>query len=82
MDLYVQTSSVVSKHASICSDQPAATRIGIDILKRGGNAADAAVATMAALTVLQPTSCGPGGDCHCTFYRKKDKKVMTVNGRY
>ncbi|GBO21481.1 hypothetical protein AVEN_61110-1 [Araneus ventricosus] len=82
MDLYVQSSSVVSKHASVCSDQPAATQIGIDILKRGGNAADAAVATMAAVSVIQPMACGIGGDCHCTFYRKKDKKVMTVNGRY
>ncbi|CAL1285335.1 unnamed protein product [Larinioides sclopetarius] len=80
MDLYVQNSSVVSKHASVCSDQPAATQIGIDILKRGGNAADAAVATMVAVSVIEPLACGIGGDCHCTFYRKKDKKVMTVNG--
>ncbi|GBM24523.1 hypothetical protein AVEN_52991-1, partial [Araneus ventricosus] len=50
------------------------------ILKRGGNAADAAVATMAAVSVIQPAMCGAGGDCHCIFYRKKDKKVMTVNG--
>ncbi|CAL1285325.1 unnamed protein product [Larinioides sclopetarius] len=80
MDLYAQTSSVVSKHASVSSDQPAATQIGIDILKRGGNAADAAVATMAAVSIIQPMMCGIGGDCHCIFYRKKDKKVMTLNG--
>ncbi|GBN71702.1 Glutathione hydrolase-like YwrD proenzyme [Araneus ventricosus] len=80
MDPYAQKSSVVSKRASVCSDQPAATQIGIDVLKRGGNAADAAVATMAAVSVIQPAMCGIGGDCHCTFYRKKDKKVMTVNG--
>ncbi|XP_055953552.1 glutathione hydrolase-like YwrD proenzyme [Argiope bruennichi] len=80
MDIFVQNSSIVSRNASVSSDQPAATQIGIDILKRGGNAADAAVATMAAVTVIEPLSCGIGGDCHCTFYRKKDKKVMSVNG--
>ncbi|CAL1285333.1 unnamed protein product [Larinioides sclopetarius] len=80
MDIYVQTSSVVSKNAAVSSDQPAATQIGIDILKRGGNAADAAVATMVAVSVLEPMSCRPGGDCHCIFYRKKDKKVMAING--
>ncbi|GFR16655.1 glutathione hydrolase proenzyme [Trichonephila clavata] len=80
MDLYVLNSSTVSKNASVCSDQPQATQIGIDILKKGGNAADAAVATMAAVSVLEPLACGIGGDCHCTFYRKKDKAVLSING--
>ncbi|CAL1285328.1 unnamed protein product [Larinioides sclopetarius] len=35
---------------------------------------------MAAVSVIQPMMCGIGGDCHCIFYRKKDKKVMTING--
>ncbi|GFV39245.1 uncharacterized protein TNCV_289221 [Trichonephila clavipes] len=81
MDLYLLNSSTVSKNASVCSDQPQATQIGIDILKKGGNAADAAVATMAAVSVLEPLACGIGGDCHCTFYRKKDKAVLSINGR-
>lgn len=52
-----------------------------DILKMGGNAADAAVATMAVVSLLQPNTCGIGGDCHSLFFKKADKKIYAVNGR-
>ncbi|GIY87771.1 glutathione hydrolase proenzyme 1 [Caerostris extrusa] len=55
-------------------------RIHIHILKMGGNAADAAIATMAAVSVIEPLACGIGGDCHCTFYSHKDKTVLSING--
>lgn len=52
-----------------------------DILKRGGNAADAAVAIAAALAVTEPCSTGPGGDAFCLFYNGKTGDIAGINGR-
>ncbi|KAI0217560.1 hypothetical protein L0F63_000377 [Massospora cicadina] len=53
---------------------------GLDILKRGGNAADAAVATAACLNITEPGSAGIGGDAFCLFYSARDKTVRALNG--
>lgn len=75
-------SPVISFHGAVASSQPLASEIGVQILKSGGNAADAAVGIAAALNVTEPCSTGIGGDCFCLFYEAKEKKVKGLNGRY
>ena len=55
-------STVVSQRGMVCSSQPLASVAGLDVLKKGGSAVDAAVAANAVLSVVEPMSCGPGGD--------------------
>ncbi|CAL1695321.1 unnamed protein product [Somion occarium] len=64
----------------VSSSQPLATEAGLEILRKGGNAADAAVATSAALNVTEPSCCGIGGDAFCLFYDAKAKTVKALNG--
>jgi gamma-glutamyltranspeptidase/glutathione hydrolase len=58
-----------------------ASQIGIDVLRRGGTAADAAVATAAALGVTEPYSAGIGGGGFFVYYDAKARKVSTIDGR-
>ncbi|XP_046350993.2 glutathione hydrolase-like YwrD proenzyme [Haliotis rufescens] len=73
-------SCVVSRQGSVASSQPLASQIGRDVLKSGGNAADAAVAMAAALNVTEPCSTGIGGDAFCLFYDARSKTVKGLNG--
>ncbi|KAG8947659.1 hypothetical protein FRC04_010593 [Tulasnella sp. 424] len=68
-----------TKGVVACS-QPLAAEAGLEILRKGGNAADAAVAVSAALNVTEPSCCGIGGDAFCLFYDAKSKKITALNG--
>ncbi len=73
-------SPVLGRGGSAASSQPLATAAGIEVLSRGGTAADAAVAVAAALNVTEPGSTGLGGDAFALYYRAEDRKVYALNG--
>ncbi len=73
-------SPVYGRGGMVASSQPLATAAGLKILAIGGNAADAAVATAAALNVTEPTSTGIGGDMFALYYEAKTSQVTALNG--
>jgi gamma-glutamyltranspeptidase/glutathione hydrolase len=72
-------SVVRSTHGMVASSQPLASQIGLEVLKRGGNAADAAVAMAAALNVTEPNMTGIGGDAFAMVYWSKSKTLEALN---
>jgi len=73
-------SPVYSRRGIVATSQPLATAAGLEILSRGGNAADAAVAAGAALNVTEPTSTGIGGDMFALYFDSRTKRVTALNG--
>jgi gamma-glutamyltranspeptidase/glutathione hydrolase len=73
-------SPVYGRNGIVATSQPLATAAGLEILAKGGNAADAAVAAAAALNVTEPTSTGIGGDMFALFYEAQTKAVTALNG--
>lgn len=72
--------SVVSApHGMVATSHPLAAQVGLDILKKGGNAIDAAIATNAALGLMEPMSCGIGGDLYAIVWDAKTKKLYGLN---
>lgn len=78
--LFSSRSPVMGRGGMVATSQPLAVAAGLEILARGGTAADAAVATAAALNVTEPTSTGIGGDCFALFYDGRTKQVSALNG--
>ncbi len=69
------------KQAAIASAHPLATQAGIEILKKGGNAFDAAAAVTASLAVVEPYSSGLGGGAFWLLHRASDNKQLMIDGR-
>lgn len=73
-------SPVYATSGMVASSQTQATEAGLEMLRKGGTAADAAVAMAAALAVLEPFSTGLGGDSFVLYYEASSKKVYALNG--
>jgi gamma-glutamyltranspeptidase / glutathione hydrolase len=70
----------LGRRGMIAAAHPDAALAGIDVLKAGGTAADAAVAVNAVLAVMQPNNCGLGGDLFCLYYEAATRSVHVLNG--
>lgn len=72
-------STVVARNGMVCTSQSLASVAGLDILKAGGSAVDAALAANAMLALVEPMSCGPGGDLFAIVWSRKDRKLFGLN---
>ncbi len=72
-------SVTIAPHGMVATSHPLAAQIGLEILKKGGNAIDAAIATNAAMGLMEPMSCGIGGDLYALVWDAKSKKLYGLN---
>ncbi|HUK12028.1 MAG TPA: gamma-glutamyltransferase [Thermoanaerobaculaceae bacterium] len=77
---FATRSVTVARHGMVAAAHPLAVQIGLDVLKRGGSAVDAAIAVNAALGLMEPVSCGLGGDLFAMVWDPATGKLYGLNG--
>lgn len=76
---FASRSEVIGQHGMVATSHPLATQIGIDVLKKGGTAIDAAIAANIALGLMEPTGSGIGGDLFAIVWDAKKQKLFGLN---
>lgn len=76
---FATRSEVIAQNGMVATSQPLATQIGLEVLKKGGNAVDAAIAANAALGLMEPTGNGIGGDLYAIVWDAKSEKLYGLN---
>jgi gamma-glutamyltranspeptidase/glutathione hydrolase len=77
---FATRSEVIARNGMAATSQPLATQVALDILKKGGNAIDAAIAANAVLGVVEPTGAGIGGDLFAMIWSADKGKLYGLNG--
>ena len=77
---FATRSPVIAQQAMAATSQPLATQVALDVLKKGGNAIDAAIAANAMLGLVEPTGNGMGGDIFAIVWDAKTQKLYGLNG--
>ena len=78
-ELFSTRSEVIAKNGMVATSHPLASQVGIDLLKKLGNAIDAAIAANAAIGLMEPTGNGIGGDLFAIVWIEKEKKLYGLN---
>ena len=76
---FASRSEVIGQNGMVATSHPLATQIGLDILKQGGTAVDAAIAANIALGLMEPTGNGIGGDLFAIIWDAKSNKLHGLN---